>query len=665
MRLLDTATLQLKEFIDDEQPRKMGYAILSHRWEDEEVLFADVQSGQAKSRKGYAKLQGCCRIAREDGFRWVWIDTCCIDKSSSAELSEAINSMFRWYENASVCYAYLSDVQATTFSASATATAKNPLESPSAWFYRGWTLQELLAPEEVVFYSREWIELGTKRTLSDALVRWTFIDPLALSKRRQLKSFSVAQRMSWAAKRKTTRLEDEAYSLLGLFDINMPLLYGEGRRAFARLQEQILARTNDMSILAWTNASDEIGFVDELTDIKGHFVSLLARGTHNFNPVVCTTIEKSYSNLLNGRNRQILKTIGEDEALTSKFSKPFHRAPSMVSDLSAFEISGPFLAVTSLVAYGSWSFGPLTQESDPSTQLVLRWVNRGFEDTTALFFYPKASAVEDADYASKALLLISGHRSQKYPIAIILERDYGAPNIWKRCEYGLVCLTLAQLGGLGLREDRLLFNLHPPLSASNQLLKSIRAQEARTCIFRAFPGREEGYASCRVYVFNNGRFLRDYFAFDAVAEASRQYSGLPSRFSTGDVFEYSFFNKYRRRDPPESGKTIGLLFPAIAHRHRKEAPPFLLAFRFGINPSDGTTASDTDPEVMVGLQQLTTETASHIESTDDLLPPLSTAPWRFPLLNKSGSSGSDIFIKIRRGPGSSYSVAIRLVKVSL
>lgn len=107
MRLLDTSSFELREFWDNEIPL---YAILSHTWEKEEVSFQDMQSSRATTKAGYAKILGSCKQATLDGLKYIWIDTCCIDKSSSAELTEAINLMYRWYKNAHVCYAYLSDV---------------------------------------------------------------------------------------------------------------------------------------------------------------------------------------------------------------------------------------------------------------------------------------------------------------------------------------------------------------------------------------------------------------------------------------------------------------------------------------------------------------------------------------------------------------------------
>ncbi|TBU40441.1 hypothetical protein BD309DRAFT_345892 [Dichomitus squalens] len=192
------------------------------------------------------KIREACRVAREAGYRYLWIDSCCIDKTSSSELTESINSMFLWYSLAKMCYAYLADVPSN----------KDPREDKSAfcssqWHKRGWTLQELIAPSGVKFLADDWTEIGTKFTLFDLIEEITGIPRQALLHVKSLDEFSVAQRLSWAARRQTTREEDRAYSLLGIFNINMPTLYGEGSRAFRRLQEEIVRHVPDLSLFAW------------------------------------------------------------------------------------------------------------------------------------------------------------------------------------------------------------------------------------------------------------------------------------------------------------------------------------------------------------------------------------------------------------------------------
>ncbi|KAF3058217.1 Vegetative incompatibility protein HET-E-1 [Daldinia childiae] len=245
MRLLSSSSGEMKFFPSraDIPP----YAILSHTWGEEEVSFQDWQGEREKVKKmkGFRKIEYCCQQAVEDGLDWVWVDTCCIDKTSSAELSESINSMFRWYKEASVCYAYLADVKHSPLSTIESQIAE------SRWYERGWTLQELIASENVIFYSEDWCQIGTKLQLSALISSITGIEETYLDSA-NTQNASIAQRMSWAANRKTTRDEDMAYCLLGIFDVNMPLLYGEGDRAFLRLQEALVkAYPEDHTLFAW------------------------------------------------------------------------------------------------------------------------------------------------------------------------------------------------------------------------------------------------------------------------------------------------------------------------------------------------------------------------------------------------------------------------------
>lgn len=246
MRLIHTTTLSLREFNEADIP---PYAILSHRWEKDEVSFQDMSRDDVETKAGYQKIKNFCRTAAEDGFEYVWVDTCCIDKTNSSELSEAINSMYRWYKDSEVCYAYLSDVDSSEDPHAPTSSFLK-----SKWFTRGWTLQELIAPSVVMFYGSDWKELGTNSSLRKVIQSVTGIHVSAfLGDHADLRKFSIAQKMSWAAKRRTTRTEDIAYCLMGLFDINMPMLYGEGEGAFIRLQEEIMRKSDDPTIFAWTS----------------------------------------------------------------------------------------------------------------------------------------------------------------------------------------------------------------------------------------------------------------------------------------------------------------------------------------------------------------------------------------------------------------------------
>ncbi|RYP39982.1 hypothetical protein DL767_001916 [Monosporascus sp. MG133] len=270
MWLLNARSRELEEYIGDRIP---PYAILSHTWSDLEITFQGLAKPDHATEPAYAKIEGCCQQALRDGHEYVWIDTCCIDKSSSAELSEAINSMYQWYKGSRVCYVYLADV-----SASDDPFREGSEFRRSRWFKRGWTLQELLAPSNLCFLDKNWDHLLELRLLmkprESSRVMWsafnlksewallsqiTGIPAEAIGG--HLSPFCAAARLGWAAERKTTRVEDVAYSLLGLLDVNMPLLYGEGHKAFRRLQEEILKTRDDDSILAagYGLTTDEAG----------------------------------------------------------------------------------------------------------------------------------------------------------------------------------------------------------------------------------------------------------------------------------------------------------------------------------------------------------------------------------------------------------------------
>ncbi|GAB7324341.1 hypothetical protein MBLNU13_g08297t1 [Cladosporium sp. NU13] len=282
MRVLDTKTLEFREFPD--LPDK-PYAILSHRWGSAEITYKKYRKSRdsIQRRAGYKKVVDFCRIARQRDFRYAWVDTCCIDKRSSAELSEAINSMYRWYKESTECYVYLEDYRFWD---------PSPLGA-CEWFKRGWTLQELLAPRHCVFFTANWDVIGHKHyyrnprcacessnsnidhnntsskptsfdhgpNLLQQLVAATKIPGSMLTGITEISTASVARRMSWASHRSTSRIEDRAYSLLGIFDINMPLLYGERTKAFRRLQEEIIRTSNDPSIFAF--GRDQLLSVEE------------------------------------------------------------------------------------------------------------------------------------------------------------------------------------------------------------------------------------------------------------------------------------------------------------------------------------------------------------------------------------------------------------------
>lgn len=366
MRLIHTTRIEFQEFFDAQLPK---YAILSHCWAEDEVTYQHFQSGFGRDigSNGWRKILRCCEIARAHKLDWAWVDTCCIDKSSTAELSEAINSMYRWYDEADVCYVFLLDydsaneyppeihhgtessepgnsspmerlqgdvvsqsiaddcnamdavdnndqneqqpqqdrprepgnggtenaanvqranepeevpVQAIEVEPESSSSIDNIVAQPGSrvhvpdaaesgqnedgsdglltkledcrWFTRGWTLQELLAPSILLFYDSGGYYFGSKSSLTQQLAKITGIDIKYLQGLEDITTASVSCRMSWASKRRTTRRENIAYCLLGLFDINMPLLYGEGAGAFQRLQEEIIGKSSDETIFAWT-----------------------------------------------------------------------------------------------------------------------------------------------------------------------------------------------------------------------------------------------------------------------------------------------------------------------------------------------------------------------------------------------------------------------------
>jgi hypothetical protein len=265
MRLINTTTFELKDF----GAAPPLYAILSHTWGEEEVTFQDMADlDGARQKKGFAKIEQCCRRARRDSLSWAWVDTCCIDKTSSAELSETINSMFQWYERAIKCYAFLEDIWARpgdelfagldpdaaheALGIRDTQSSHGPVLFGSRWWTRGWTLQELIAPLDVEFFNRDWEFLTSKRACSQLISVFCGIADSILAHSTPLSSICVAERISWASERTTTRDEDMAYCLLGILGVNMPLLYGEGgHKAFLRLQEQLIATTEDYTLFLW------------------------------------------------------------------------------------------------------------------------------------------------------------------------------------------------------------------------------------------------------------------------------------------------------------------------------------------------------------------------------------------------------------------------------
>ncbi|PIL33567.1 hypothetical protein GSI_04190 [Ganoderma sinense ZZ0214-1] len=255
MWLLSTDRAELRAFSGPEDPEILGgYAILSHTWGKDEQTFKDTQAlyaqckGTDKNPRDLStrKVRESCVLAEHHGFRWIWNDTCCIDKRNSTELSEAIKSMFRWYSLAEVCFAHLVDVPSDC-----DLRARGSAFWNARWHTRGWTLQELIAPSLVVFVSQDWQRIGTKTELAQLLEKVTGVWAKVLTGEVHYTSLCVARRMLWASRRSTKRIEDEAYCLMGLFDVHMPTIYGEGRNAFQRLQHEIMKQSFDTSLFAW------------------------------------------------------------------------------------------------------------------------------------------------------------------------------------------------------------------------------------------------------------------------------------------------------------------------------------------------------------------------------------------------------------------------------
>lgn len=233
-----------RDLSENERP---PYAILSHTWAQdnrEEVTYTEVETIEGQKKPGYEKIRFCAEQARKDGISHFWVDTCCIDKTNLVELSEAITSMYRWYKEAVKCYVYLSDVSYQQRDDESDAYCIWwPQFQASKWFTRGWTLQELLAPKIVEFFSYNGAFLGDKITLAQQIHKITNI-PVKGLRDTSLAEFSVTERMRWAEMRQTKKPEDRAYSMLGIFDVSIPVIYGEGEKnAFRRLQRELQERS--------------------------------------------------------------------------------------------------------------------------------------------------------------------------------------------------------------------------------------------------------------------------------------------------------------------------------------------------------------------------------------------------------------------------------------
>ncbi|KAK5717379.1 hypothetical protein LTR15_009273 [Elasticomyces elasticus] len=316
LRLIDVRTLRLRRINDQALP----YAILSHTWGEDEISLQEWDSGTpaAKLREGYSKIVDACRQAKRDRYRWLWADSVCIDKTNSSEMAESIQCMYAWYHNAEICYALLSDVDGAS-DKERTETGYCPSRlSPervqqfrrSRWFKRGWTLQELIAPRRIVFYSKDWTVFDDLLDKLPTVSEITNIPETVLRHEKKLNDCTFAQRLSWASGRETKRIEDQAYSLLGILDVIMPPLYGEGSKAFLRLQKVLLSEEGGMTVLAWDShdltqsaclLAPSLACFRESGDIEAELSSL-------------TTAEYSFTNIgLSGYFPVILRPTTADE----------------------------------------------------------------------------------------------------------------------------------------------------------------------------------------------------------------------------------------------------------------------------------------------------------------------------------------------------------------
>lgn len=268
MRVINTKSFEFKHERGGLKFREEGYAILSHRWLDDEITYHQYEQYVEKLKSGSKenlspqldKIRGACDIAHSKGIEWMWIDSCCINKRDTEEATESINSMFMWYRQSKLCVTFLSDVELNTeFKPKPGFKPTDPRifnrsdnNEPAEWFFRGWTLQELLAPREMEFYDKKWNLLGTKADLQSPLSKLTGINESYLTGADNFRNACIATKMSWMAKRTTKLEEDLAYAMLGIFDINMLTMYGEGARAFLRLQQVLLSSPSmDESLYAW------------------------------------------------------------------------------------------------------------------------------------------------------------------------------------------------------------------------------------------------------------------------------------------------------------------------------------------------------------------------------------------------------------------------------
>lgn len=395
MRLYNIQTTKF-EIIDDANLLEEPYAILSHTWAQPSTSELTYQHWVSWLRKdygyeelvytsGFLKILSACALAEKRGYSRIWIDTICIDKSSSSELSEAINSMFAYYKRANICLAYLSDVELMP------AEIENNREKAlinfeeSRWFTRAWTLQELLAPQSIEFLDKNWVHIGNKESLEARIAAITGIEELYLHSPDEVFSANIAQRMSWAAKRQATRIEDKAYCLLGIFDINMPLLYGEKDKAFHRLQEEIMKISTDHSLFAWEwlPSYKESWYKSTLMETNGGWVSFLAPNISCFANVGSLT-------LLSPKKVNLADETYSMTNLGLRICLPIIRTCSNLSyallNVSDHDCSYRNVLGIPIYSFGGASGGVVTRCAWPARLVPLPWiVERSFHYRDVVF----------------------------------------------------------------------------------------------------------------------------------------------------------------------------------------------------------------------------------------------------------------------------------------
>lgn len=391
MRFINIYTLKLEQFFGDDIPL---YAILSHCWEDQELSFEEWQETEINDRnvahtmqqmQGYLKIIDACRFtknltkgwgSRENPpLKYLWIDTVCIDKRSSSELSEAINSMFKWYQDSRICLVYMFDVNLASSRAKITPGTWHASESDalpdttrqefeeSKWFTRGWTLQELLAPSNTIYLSKTWEVIGTNVTLEADVSAAAKIPASIIRLKLRMKNAPVVEKMSWASRRITTRPEDIAYCLMGIFGVNMPLLYGEGHKAFRRLQLEIIKDTHDHSIFLWRGAGRPSPFAPSPTAFRNACLCRKRSWSSRRDPYTITNLGLQL-------HLPLLPTIDSNVSLAVLDCKPFEadlipslyyclivKSPSKHSSKSQNEVQVLGHMVVNTLAFGTEDHG--------------------------------------------------------------------------------------------------------------------------------------------------------------------------------------------------------------------------------------------------------------------------------------------------------------------